>query len=243
MSAVPKDFKITPPKVKPQRGTGLVLLVLRTLVCILGPSIIPLTVYFLEGCTNLFFWTLGFGSVISAILLTFDHGNVKDLMQYLKISCCEVICRRKRLHLPFHYTNLSPIKQSSAAKNSCPLRSQTLDEVDLPQSTTAPTIIEIPVDRPSSSSSSGELNRKVSQKFPNLTPTKRRMISAALLSLSPLKNRMDASAKRSPFSKRRLKFPGFVSPRHLKNVPHLSTIFESPYAGNLQPRRLSCFSS
>ncbi|GBN80780.1 hypothetical protein AVEN_22764-1 [Araneus ventricosus] len=252
MSVVYLDFKITPPKVKPRRGMSLVLLILRPLICVLGPSIVPLIVYLVEGCTNLFFWMLGFGSLISLILLIVHLGKVKDVIQYLKTSCCEAIYRSKLFQVPSHCKNLSPLKPSSPTKNSPdPLRSHTLDGFDLPQSTTS-TIVEMPIsiDCPPSSASSGELHGVgVSQQPVIFTPTKRRVISASSVSLSPLRNETKASKKTLPFSKRRLGSSGSVPPRHLGllDASNLPTILESPYADCnvdiLQSRNLSCFSS
>ncbi|KAF8778650.1 uncharacterized protein LOC129976311 [Argiope bruennichi] len=250
MPMISMDFKITPPKVKPQRAISLALAIIRPLLCTLCSLVAPVIVYLVEGCTTLFWWMLGFVPIIFLLLLVFDSQKIKDITEYLKIKYCVGIHRKKLLHVPSSYKNLSPLNLISAPKNSSSsLQSQILDGFEDSQSTTSSIVVDIPSshDYKSTSSSSSASDEAIIPQHPtHLTPTRRRVISPASISLSPLRNKVNAP-KISPVSKRRLGVSEYGSPRLLavEEPSHLPSILESTYcecnADNLLAQKFSCF--
>ncbi|CAL1278380.1 unnamed protein product [Larinioides sclopetarius] len=125
--------------------------------------------------------------------------------------------RRKSLNVSACATNLLPLKRQLSSPTKKSSDYPKLDEAKPPAAVLAetPNVSMRPVlpGYPSSSSSSGDSDGPdTPQQSTTLTPTKRRVISAGLISLSPLAT----TPKTEPISKRRLEFPGSFNPTPLK---------------------------
>ncbi|GBN98056.1 hypothetical protein AVEN_73060-1 [Araneus ventricosus] len=221
MSGSLMDFTITPPKLKPKRGCFSVL---KTLACVLGPLTVPTIVYVKAVHSVLLSITGTFFSDISA-WWNFRRKKNLPYVNFAKNSPKPVRppfldLRRKSLNVSGGATNLLPLKRqlsSPTKKSSNPLNCPKLVEarppvpvlVETPSVTTSPVLLG----HRSLSSSSGDSDGPDTPQQPTIpTPTKRRVISAGLISLSPLAN----TPKTEPISKRRLEFPEPVNPTPLR---------------------------